>query len=434
MKDKLLVKNISLIDVNRKEIIRRCNILIRDGRFSRIFQGDPDDSAADLDVIDGAGKFALPGMIDTHVHIKARRYSAPSKENPISKIQDREDAEEKWIRKLHSYLYSGVTSIYDAGNIAEMIHHFRKASLNEEIMSPRIFCTGNLVTAPGGHGFEVGCEIESMPADEEKLERFLNTEPDLVKITYDEHGWGIRPLIPILSKDTLKSIIDFCHQRDYRVTVHVSNELRSREALEAGADVLAHTVIQSPVTEDYVKIVSDSGIPVVTTLQIGEGYSRLVNEPEYLDSKLYRDCLEDEERNFLLNSERERLSSNTWTKWMEIMTPVVQENLFRLHKGGAIVSTGTDGTSGPDFHRELKLLKDAGLSELEVLACATINGARVLGKESELGSIEEGKIADLIILESDPTMDLENLLDIEQLIKDGKKIDRSKLDLPVNRK
>lgn len=432
MSDKLLVKNISLVDVKRKEVVKQCNILIQDGKFKKITFGNSEYKYDDCRIIDGTGKFAVPGMIDTHVHLKARRYSAPSKEKPISQIHDEKEAQEKWVRKLHSYLYTGVTSIYDAGNIADTILYFREASRNGTVVSPRIFCTGNLITATGGHGYEVGCEIESMPNDGKKLEKYLETKPDLVKITYDEHGWGVRPLIPILSRETLRDIIYFCHSRGYRVTVHVSNELRSREALEAGADVLAHTVIQSPVTEEYVNMVRNAEVPVVTTLQIGEGYSRLVNEPEYLDTKLYMDCLDQEERDFLLKYERQRLTNNVWTRWMEIMTPVVQENLLRLHEGGATISTGTDGSSGPDFHRELNLLKAAGLSVMDVIVCATINGAKVLGKESEMGSVEEGKLADLVIVGSDPSVSLENLLDIKYLIKEGKEIDRGKLDLPAN--
>lgn len=434
MVEKLLVRNIALVDVVKKEVVKQCNILIQEGKFQRITYGNSDDAEENVSVIDGSGKFALPGMIDTHVHIKARRYSAPSKENPISKIQDQEEEREKWIQKLHSYLYTGVTSIFDAGNVPDKIHYFRKSAAEGSIVSPRVFCTGNLVTAHGGHGSEVGCEISSMPGDRKKLEEYLETKPDLVKITYDEHGWGIRPLIPILTKDTLKGIIDFCHSSGFRVTTHVSNEFRSREAIEAGTDVLAHTVIQSPVTDEFVDIVRNADIPVVSTLQIGEGYSRLVNEPEYLDTQLYRDCVDKEEREFLLTQERQRLSTNIWTKWMEIMTPVVQENLLRLHKGGVKISTGTDGTSGPDFHRELQLLREAGLSEMDVLASATINGALVLGKESELGSVEEGKVADLLILGSDPTEDLNNLLEIEHIIKNGEEVDREKLDLPVNKK
>ncbi len=433
MADKLLIKNVSLIDVKERNVRKNCDILIWDGKFQTISFGETDQEN-ECRIIDGTGKFAVPGMIDTHVHIKARRYSAPSRENPISKIQDRNQEWKKWIPKLHSYLYIGVTSIFDAGNVPEAIHHFRKTSLDGSLTSPRIFCTGNLVTVPGGHGYEVGCEISSMPDDEKKLDEYLKTGPDLVKITYDEHGWGIRPLIPILSIETLKSIIDFCHRRGLRVTTHVSNELRSREAIKAGTDVLAHTVIQSPITDEFVDIVRNAGVPVVSTLQIGEGYSRLVNEPGYLNAKIYRDCLDEEEIEILLTQERQRLSANVWTRWMEIMTPIVQENLLRLHNGGAVISAGTDGTSGPDFYRELQLLLSAGLSEMDVLVSATINGALVLGKESELGSIEEDKIADLVLLRSDPTKDLKNLLNIELIIKDGKEIDRGKLDLPINKK
>ncbi len=429
----LLVKDVTLVDVDRGATEENVSILIEDRRISRISPKGLKDEPKNIEVFDGKGKFVIPGMIDAHIHLKARRYSAPSKESPISKVMDERLQRERILQKLHSYLYSGITSVYDAGNISELVYNLRDEERNGRIISPRIFCTGNLITATGGHGSEVACEIDSLPDGMEKLLSFLRKGPDLVKITYDEHGWGVRPYIPILDKKALKDIISVCHENGFRVTVHVSNEVRSREAIDAGADVLAHTVIQSPITDEFGKIVSGKKIPLVSTLQIGEGYSRLVKDPEYLNRGLHRECVDDDERKFLMETERPRLTGNIWTKWMELMTPVVQENILRLQRAGALIAAGTDGTSGPDYHRELYLLSDAGLTNMEVLQAATINGARVLGLEEALGSVSKGKNADMVILGSDPLEDIGNLQDIVAVIKNGDIVDRRKLELPVNK-
>ncbi|AKA48610.1 hypothetical protein IX51_05295 [uncultured archaeon] len=428
----LIVMNVSLIDVDASTTREKVNILVEKGKISRISTEDLRKERQDFEILDGKGKFVIPGMIDAHIHLKARRYSAPLKDAPISKVMDETLQKERMLQKLHSYLYSGVTSIFDAGNISDLIYTLRAEERNGVITSPRIFCTGNLITATGGHGSEVACEIDSLPEDKEKLISFLRKGPDLVKITYDEHGWGIRPYIPILEKKVLKDVIDVCHENGFRVTVHVSNEVRSREAINAGADVLAHTVIQSPITEEFGKIVSSKRIPLVSTLQIGEGYSRLVKDPDYLNRGLYRECVDDDEREFLLKTERVRLAGNIWTKWMELMTPVVQENILKLQEAGSVISAGTDGTSGPDYHRELYLLSQAGLTNMEVLQAATINGAKVLGREEELGSVSEGKNADIVLLRSNPLEGIENLRDIAAVIKNGNMVDRKELKLPVN--
>ena len=117
---------------------------------------------------------------------------------------------------------------------------------------------------------------------------------------------------------------------------------------------------------------------------------------------------------------------------MKIMTTIAQENLRKINEAGGILVAGTDQTTGPALHRELELMADAGIPPSDIIRIATLNGAIFLGKERELGSIEEGKIADLVLLAADPTMDINNAKQIVQVIKGGQLIDRSKLNLPIN--
>ncbi|MHB8566031.1 MAG: amidohydrolase family protein [Nitrososphaerales archaeon] len=124
---------------------------------------------------------------------------------------------------------------------------------------------------------------------------------------------------------------------------------------------------------------------------------------------------------------------NRWAMWMKIMTPVAQENLRMLVGAGAIVATGTDLFFGPDYHRELELLQSAGIPPVEILISATINSAIYLSKESEIGSVEPKKTADLIVVRRDPTIDVSKLKEIVLVLKSSSVIDLSKLDLPVNK-
>ena len=95
--------------------------------------------------------------------------------------------------------------------------------------------------------------------------------------------------------------------------------------------------------------------------------------------------------------------------------------------------TGTDGTCGPDYMRELELLQEAGISPWDIIDAGTRNAAIFLGRE-ELGSVKKGGFADLVVVEEDPTTDIKNLKKISLVIKDGQVVDRKGLDLPVNRK
>ena len=89
-------------------------------------------------------------------------------------------------------------------------------------------------------------------------------------------------------------------------------------------------------------------------------------------------------------------------------------------------------TSGPDYQHELELLQDAGIAAIDVLRAATYNGAIFLSKEKELGSLANDKIADFILLDEDPTLDIRNIKSVWSVIKNGETIDRERLDLPVN--
>jgi len=92
---------------------------------------------------------------------------------------------------------------------------------------------------------------------------------------------------------------------------------------------------------------------------------------------------------------------------------------------------GTDQTLGPAVHREMELLVDAGIPPLEVISIATQGGARFLGKADEMGTVEEGKQADMVLLSGDPTADIDNAKQIAAVIKGGRIIDRSALSLPI---
>ena len=119
---------------------------------------------------------------------------------------------------------------------------------------------------------------------------------------------------------------------------------------------------------------------------------------------------------------------------MKVMTPVAQENLRLIHAAGGVITLGSDQSSGPASQRELQLMVNGGIPALAAIRIATLNAAIFMGKERDLGSVEEGKVADLVLLSADPVQDIRNTERIEMVIKGGVVIDRGALDLPVNRR
>lgn len=416
----LLISGVTLIDGTGAPPVEDAWVLVREGRIERVSR-EALEAPAGVREIDGGGRWLIPGLMDMHVHLQGGRgRDAPD--------------ETAGIRALHGFLWSGVTSVYDAGNDPDYVFGLRERERAGEIASPRVFASGGVVTAPGGHGGGPGATlIESWPADRPKLEAHAAREPDLVKLTFDEHGWGTRPLIPLLDPELMAEAGRFFNERGIRTTVHVSHEYRARQAIAAGINTLAHPVIQGPISDGFVGLMASSGTPMVSTLTIGEGYGRLVDHPEFLEGPLYQAVYEPDLIERLRTEVREAYAARPWTTWMKVMNPVAQENLRRIHDAGGVIVMGSDQSNGPASHRELELLVQGGIEPLDALRIGTLNGAVFLGMEDELGSVEEGKLADLVLLGSDPLADISNAADIVTVIKGGEVVDRSALDLPVNR-
>ncbi|MDT8319095.1 MAG: amidohydrolase family protein [Xanthomonadales bacterium] len=423
----LLIENVTLIDGTGRPALSDASVLIEGDRITRVGRGSV-TAPAGTKRVDGTGKYLIPGLMDVHVHLKGG--VAISKDALTETEQD----DREGIQALHGYLYSGVTSIYDAGNMPDYILGLRERERSGDIVAPRIFATGGIVTYPGSHGSSPGTTyVDDWPEAIPVIEEHIAREPDMLKLTFEERGWGARPLIPLLPVDLMQRVIEFYNERGIRATVHASSELRARQAIFAGIDSLAHPVIQGPITDSFAKLMAVKQIPMATTLTIGENYSRLAEHPEYLDQPLYRAVLDAAEIDKLQSETSPQWHSETWTWWMKLMTPIAQQNIYQIHAAGGVAALGTDQSNGPAVHREMELLAGAGIAPLDVIRIATLNAARYLGREQDMGSIEEGKLADLVLLTADPTVDIDNAKQIERVIKAGRIVDRSKLDLPVNR-
>ncbi len=370
--------------------------------------------------IDGRGKYLMPGLMDVHIHLHGG----------VDDQKDAASARAAATGALASFLYAGVTTVYDAGNQPDIILPLRADERAGRILSPRIFATGNLITYPGSHGSGMAVTVSDFEKDKDKLEKQLaEQQPDVIKLTLEEEGWGARPMIPLLPAPLMEQIIRFYNLHGVRSTIHVSSELRAEEAIYAGADSLAHPVIQGPVSDSFVKLMGAKKIPFASTLTIGENYSRLAEHPEFLDQPLYAASFSAADRQTLRTRVRSEYQARMWTWWMKLMTPVAEDNIRKVHEAGGVVALGTDQSSGPASQRELELLVASGIKPFDVITIATHNGAVLLGKADTLGSVEPGKLADLLMLSADPTVDINNVKKIVLVMKGGQLIDESRLPL-----
>src|SRR6185312_16229389 len=216
----IIIDHVTLIDGTGRPAKPDSSVVVDGGKFTLV---GPSVLAKDLPGkrIDGTGKYLIPGLFDVHIHLagfsrgKDKDWAPGSKEGKW--VVDRKEGEQA----LASYLYAGVTTVLDVGNVPENILPLRADERAGKLLGPHIFATGNLVTYPGSHGTDIAVNVTSWPQAEAQLQQQFDTQhPDVLKITCDDEGWGSRPLIPILPRDLLEHIIRFYNLHGVRTTVH----------------------------------------------------------------------------------------------------------------------------------------------------------------------------------------------------------------------
>ena len=421
----LLIRNITLIDGTGAEPLPNASVVIVDGRISKITVENvsPPDGAT---VIDGDGKYLIPGLIDSHMHLPGGRTGPGNREM----IMDTEVG----LKVLHGFLYAGVTAVYDSGNHDKYIYKMRSDALAGRIVSPRIYATGSLVAKKDGYACCAGATtMDGFEDGKAKLDALFANKPDMLKFTRDRRGMGPRGQdLPLIPDDDFSQLIRYANDNGVRTTIHIADEKAARLAIAAGIDALAHPVFLADASTGFAEYVAEQGVVISSTALLFGAVGRVELDNSFFDDPLFTETLTEEELQFNKVTERDRYASSGMSGWMRGVLPAVLRNLKQLHDAGAIIAMGTDWLLGPMVHMEMELLAEAGISPLDVITLSTLNGAKYIGVEEYLGSIEIGKRADIVILSKDPTINIRNSRSIERVFINGVEIDRSQLDVAIN--
>jgi imidazolonepropionase-like amidohydrolase len=219
------------------------------------------------------------------------------------------------------------------------------------------------------------------------------------------------------------------HSRGMRLAVHATGLVQAKEAVRAGADLLVHSVTDQEVDDEFIELALRQGTILTPTLTVYEGYvdayAGVLREDRYpLDcvgphslgraretARLHPDGADPARVERIRKRSSRALSTGS-------------SNLLRLHRAGIPIAMGTDAGNpltlhGPSVHAEMLAMQEAGLSPMSVLVAATRDAARAMGREDDLGTVEAGKIADLVVVEGDPTLDTRNLRRLTRVIRAG---------------
>jgi imidazolonepropionase-like amidohydrolase len=406
---------------------------------------------SDTKRIDCAGKFILPGYIDTHVHFfqSGDLFTRP---DVVDLTKVRPYAEEvAWIKShlddtFARYLRCGITSVVDVGG--PMWNFEVRERANATAKAPRVAVAGPLISSVDRPQLDLGdppiVKIETPEEGRDFVRKLAGHHPDYVKIWYI-----VTPDKPVASfRPVVHAVIDESHARHLRVAVHATELEAARAAVEEGADLLVHSVTDKPVDSAFVRLLKDRGTIVTPTLVVFERYNRTFanqlnltpeekawGNPDVIatldTTRLASDKVPDR-----IKAAREN-PDGTMDK-VRITYSVAFQNLRTLEKAGIPIAAGTDAGNigtihGPALFREFQLMAQAQLTNMQILRSATADAARVFGGETgkRIGSIAPGKYADLVILNSNPVENIAHASDIAIVIKDGVIYPADKL-LPVN--
>lgn len=250
-------------------------------------------------------------------------------------------------------------------------------------------------------------------------------------------------------RDEIDAVVEAMGQearaRDLPFAVHATSLREAEVAVEAGADVLVHSVSDQPVSDAFLEAAREAGTVYVPTLLVSENWSELANhaalgqEPE-LDDPL--ECVDRGTRDRIRSTARygdhpsaARLDEDDVAARREAAArqrEVLAENLRRVHEAGIPVAAGTDAGNpltvhGASIHPELEAMQEAGIPPDEVLVMATRNGARAMGREGRIGTLEPGKVADFLVLEADPLEDVANLRRLQGVARAGRLVEQGTL-------
>lgn len=378
-------------------VLEHATVLVNGEKIVKVAEGNV-SIPKDAKKISMDGQVLLPGFIDSHIHICFDSSPDPMT-STLSESQTMTTLKAAKAAKLT--LLAGVTSIRDMGGKDGIDLGLRQAINSGLIPGPRMLASGKLICMTGGHGWQVGLEVNGVDEVRKAARGQIKAGVDIVKLmaTGGVLTPAVEPGSEQLTEAELKAGVEEAHKAGRKTATHAMGTKGIRNALRAGIDSIEHGVY---LDEETVSLMVKRDVPLIPTL------SALFNiENKGIEAGIPAFAVE---------------------KTLKVK-PFHLESIRMAREAGVSIAMGTD--AGTPFNRhgdnlnELKFLTDCGFSPMEAIEAGTRIAARVLGMEKELGTIEEGKLADLVLIEGNPLDDIEILLKrefIRLVMKGGKQV------------
>lgn len=395
----------NLLAVPGEKLQSEQTIVIRDDRIEQILDGftRPADVDPAAQLIDLKDQYVLPGLMDMHVHLLGE-LSASSRTDALF-LTTSMDA----LIGAHfadKTLMAGFTTVRDLGGNPEAIYALRDAVAKGLVPGPRIFAAGSSLAATGGHGDVDGVKPELLelwtpkticdgPYECRKVTRYaIKMGADWIKITatggvLSDTATGTDQQ---MTDDELSEIVQTAHGLGVKVAAHAHGADGINAALRAGVDSIDHGTFTDA---SAIKLFQQSGAWLVPTLSPGAKLpAKMEGNPFFTDA----------------------IKTKAYAA-----AAASQQSFFNAYKAGVRIAFGTDSAVTPHGENadEFVLMVNAGMSAADAIRSATINSAELLGVQEDIGTLEAGKLADLIAVSGNPLEDISTLTDVKFVMKEG---------------
>jgi len=381
------------------------------------------------------GAFLAPGLVDVHVHFAQTGWADGRPDafdvrakRPYEDVQ--KDLRARPERFFRSYVCSGVTSVFDVGGYAWSLD--LPARAENDSLAPRVRAAGPLLSTidfwlnlPGERQFIFLKDAESAKTGVSYL---ASRGAQAVKVWY-----VVTPERPVeASEAAVLAAGDEAKKRGLPLIVHATGLAEAKVALRAGASLLVHGVSDKPIDDEFLDLLKKSGATYNPTLVVIDGYVALAKAAAAGTALAFDDpngCVDPVTRARLAATpEIEAASVASKVHDREVRTAernaVGRANLKRVSGAGVPVAMGTDAGNpgtlhGPSVYAEMEAMQASGMTPMEVLVAATRGGSRALSLEKEIGTVEKGKRADLVVFTKDPAADIANARSVRGVVRGG---------------
>ena len=374
---------------------------VKDGRIAWVGRADDLPTAAqNADSVDVSGKWLLPGLIDAHIHVC---YNGA--ESVFALLERPRDAlvleAVDIVRRILSH---GTTTVRDIGGEKYIEMSLRNAIEAGFIQGPRMKTSGRVISMTGGHAHFIAREADGPDEVRKAAREQIKAGADTVKLMAT--GGSATPGQDIMASqftvDEIKAAVETAHMMGRTVAAHCHGTGGIKNCLLAGVDSIEHGTYLDEETAD---MMVENGASLVLTLGVGN--------PDLQSYPL---------------SPVQKADAERRKPMIEKGIRQIRETIALARAKGVFLGSGSDAGGNPlaphhySMARELELLVENGIAEMEAIGIVTMNNAKILRWENDIGSIEPGKLADLLVIDGDPLVDIRNVRKVAAVYKGGERV------------